>query len=47
MVVGEAIAAGIIEIYYMPNPTMAGTQTAAVRLNREHEFVKSVTNITV
>jgi uncharacterized LabA/DUF88 family protein len=46
MVIGEAIAAGIIEIYYVPNPMMAGTQTAAVRLNRGHEFVKSVTNIT-
>jgi uncharacterized LabA/DUF88 family protein len=42
MVVGEATAAGILEVYYVPNPNLEGTQTAAIRLNRDHEFVKSV-----
>lgn len=42
MVVGEALAAGIIEVYYVPNPKMEGTQTAAIRLNRHHNFVQSL-----
>jgi uncharacterized LabA/DUF88 family protein len=42
MVIGEATAAGIIQVYYVPNPKMEGTQTSAIRLNREHEFVQSV-----
>lgn len=42
MVVGEALVAGIIELYYVPNPKMPGTQTAAIRLNRSHDFVNSV-----
>ncbi|MDY6916444.1 MAG: NYN domain-containing protein [Chloroflexota bacterium] len=40
-VVGEAVVAGMVDLYYVPNPRVAGTQTAAVRLNRDHEFVKS------
>lgn len=42
MVVGEALAAGIVELHYVPNPNLPGTQTAAVRLNREHDFVQSI-----
>lgn len=42
MIVGEAIAAGIIEVYYVPNPKSPGTSTAAIRVNREHIFVKKV-----
>ena len=41
-VVGEAIVAGIIETYRVPNPEKTGTQTTAVRLNKEHEFVKPI-----
>jgi len=41
-VVGEAIACGILELYYVPNPNAPGTQTSAIRLNRKHEFVQSV-----
>ncbi len=40
--VSEAVAAGILEIYFVPNPKKEGTQTAAVRLKRDNEFVKSV-----
>jgi uncharacterized LabA/DUF88 family protein len=40
--VSEAVAAGILELYYVPNPQMEGTQTAAVRLNHSNEFVKSL-----
>jgi len=47
MVVGEALAAGILEAYYVPNPTIPGTQTAAIRLNRSHEFVQSVVGTNV
>lgn len=42
MVVGEALAAGILDLHYVPNPKLPGTQTAAVRLNRNNEFVESV-----
>lgn len=45
MVVGEALVAGILDLYYVPNPTMQGTQTAAIRLNRENEFVQSVLEV--
>ena len=40
-VTGEAIASGIVELYYVPNPKKEGTQTAAIRLNMEHDFVRS------
>lgn len=40
--VGEAITAGILDLYYVPNPEREGTQTAAIRLNRQHEYVKSI-----
>ena len=42
MVVGEAVAAGILELYYVPNPQKPGTQTSAIKLNRSHDFVKAV-----
>lgn len=42
MVVGEAIAAGIIELYYVENPKIPGTQTSAIKLNKSNVFVKSV-----
>ena len=42
MVVGEAIAAGIIELYHVPNPANPGTHTAAIKLNANNDFVKSV-----
>jgi|GEM_PF-757279 len=45
MVMGEAIAAGIVNLYYVPNPKKEGTKTAAIKLNREHIFVKSVLTI--
>ena len=40
--VSEAIAAGVLELHYVPNPNMEGTQTAAVKLNHSNEFVKSL-----
>ena len=40
--ISEAVAAGILELYYVPNPKKEGTQTAAVRLNRSNEFVESL-----
>lgn len=40
--ISEAINAGLLELCYVPNPKKQGTQTAAVRLNRNNEFVKSV-----
>lgn len=42
MVLGEAISAGILELYQVPNPVTPAYPTAAVRLNRANEFVKSV-----
>lgn len=41
-VVGEAIVSGILELYYVPNPQKTGTQTSAIKLNRDNDFVKSV-----
>ena len=40
--ISEAIASNMLELYYVPNPEKEKTQTAAIRLNREHEYVKSV-----
>ena len=42
MIVGESIAAGITEVYNVPNPIAVGTNTAAIKLNRNHDFVKSI-----
>lgn len=42
MVFGEAISAGILELYQVPNPVTPVYPTAAVKLNRVNEFVKSV-----
>ncbi len=41
-VIGEALASDIVELYYVPNPKKEGTQTAAIRLNMDHEFVRSI-----
>jgi uncharacterized LabA/DUF88 family protein len=42
--IGEATASGILDLYYVANPKLVGTQTAAIRLNRQHEFVNSIIN---
>ncbi len=41
-VVSEAFASGICEMYYVPNPKVPGSQTAAIKLNRSHEFVINI-----
>jgi uncharacterized LabA/DUF88 family protein len=45
MVLGEAIAAGIINLYHVENPDKPGHPTAAIKLDRTHDFVKSVLGI--
>jgi hypothetical protein len=42
MVLGEAISAGILEMYQVPNPVTPAYPTAAVKLNKANDFVKSV-----
>jgi len=42
MVFGEAISAGILELYQVPNPIKPAYPTAAVKLNKANEFVKSI-----
>ena len=45
MVVGESLVAGITELYYVPNPVVTGTNTAAIKLNRNNDFVLSVLGV--
>lgn len=41
-IIGKVIASGILEFYQAQNPNNPEWPTAAIKLNRDNEFVKSV-----